>query len=110
MKVQAISRFVRIAPSKVHEVTQEIQGLPAERAAEVLQFIPRKAARLVLRTLKSAMANAENNAELARGSLVVEEAVVGTGPTIKRFSARARGSASSIRKRTSHIKIVLRND
>jgi large subunit ribosomal protein L22 len=110
MKVQAISRFVRIAPRKVHEVTKEIQGLPAQRAVEVLQVIPRKAARLVLRTLKSAIANAQNNAERSPETLVVEEAVVGTGPIIKRFSARARGSSSQIRKRMSHIKIILRSD
>ena len=110
MKVEATSRYVRIAPRKVWEVTSEIQGLRAARALELLQVIPRKAARLVARTLKSAMANAENNANLSREALTVKEAVVGAGSTLKRFSARARGSSSQIRKRTSHIKIVLSDE
>ena len=110
MKVEAITRNVRISPRKVWEVTCEIQGLRAARALELLQVIPRKAARLVARTLKSAIGNAENNAHLSRESLIVEEAVVGTGSTLKRTSARARGSSSLIRKRSSHIKIVLSDE
>jgi large subunit ribosomal protein L22 len=110
MKVQAITKSVRIAPRKVMEVTREIQGLPAARALDLVQFMPLKAARLVSRALKSAIANAENNANLSRESLKVHEAVVGTGMTIKRMGARARGSSSLIRKRTSHIKIVLSDE
>ena len=110
MKIEAITRYVRISPRKVWEVTREIQGLPATRALEVMQFIPRKAARLVSRTLKSAIANAENNANLSREKLTVKEAVVGTGPTLKRNTTRARGSGSLILKRTSHIKIVLSDE
>ena len=110
MKVKAIAKHVRISPRKAMEVTREIQGLPASRALEVLQFMPMKAARLVSRTLKSAIANAENNENLSRESLKVEEAVIGAGSTIKRMATRARGSSSLIRKRSSHIKIVLSND
>ncbi len=110
MKVQAITRYVRISPRKVMDVTREIQGLPASRALDLVQFMPLKAARLVSRTLKSAIANAENNANLSRESLKVQEAVVGTGPTIKRMSTRARGSSSLLRKRTSHVKIVLSDE
>jgi len=65
---------------------------------------------LVKKTLKSAIANAENNAELKVDTLLVKEAVIGEGPTFKRFRARARGSASSLRKRTSHIRIVLSDE
>ena len=83
MKVQAISKYIRIAPRKVWEVTREIQGLPATKALKLLEFTPRKAARLVSRTLKSAMKNAENNAQLSENSLTIKEAVVGTGPTMK---------------------------
>lgn len=92
------------------DVTREIQGLSATRALELVQFMPLKAARLVLRTLKSAIANAENNAKMSRESLKVCEAVVGTGATIKRVMTRARGNASQLRKRTSHIKIILSDE
>lgn len=110
MKVQAITRHVRISPRKVHEVTREIQGLPAGRALDIVQIIPRKAARLVTKTLKSAIANAENNNNLSRESLRIVEAAAQTGATLRRFSSRARGSSSLIRKRTSHIKIVLSDE
>src|SRR6185436_20724183 len=73
-------------------------------------FTPKKAARLVLQTLKSAIANAENNNNLRPDKLVVQEAVVGEGATLKRFTPRARGSASPIRKRTSHIGIIVTDD
>ena len=107
MKVQAITKHVRISPSKVRDVTREIQGLPAVRALDMVQFMPLKAARLVFKTLRSAIANAEHNSSLSRESLMVKEAVVGTGVTLKRVSSRARGSSSMLRKRSSHIKIVL---
>ena len=110
MKVQAITRYIRISPRKVREVTREIQGLPAVRALELLQFVPRKAARLVSRTLRSAIGNAETNGKLSRESLKVQEAVVGNGAIIRRFSTRARGASSMIRKRTSHIKIILSDE
>ncbi len=110
MKVLAITRYVRISPMKVMEVTREIQGLPATRALDLVRFMPLKAARLVARTLKSAIANAENNAGLSREKLKVHEAVAGASVTIKRMSARARGSSSLIRKRTSHIKIILSDE
>ena len=75
-----------------------------------MAFSPKKAAVLVKKTLKSAIANAENNAELKVDTLLVKEAVVGEGPTFKRFRARARGGASPLRKRTSHIRIVLSDE
>jgi len=92
------------------EVTREIQGLPATRALDLVQVMPLKAARLVTKTLKSAIANAENNNSLSRESLKVKEAVVGAGVTLKRGSSRARGSSNLIRKRTSHIKIILSDE
>ena len=110
MEVRSIYRYARISPFKVREVTREIQGLPVAAALDVLAFTPKKAAFLINKTLKSAIANAENNANLKADGLVVKEAVVGEGPTIKRFMARARGSASPILKRTSHIRIVLTDD
>ncbi len=84
-----------------------IQGLSASRALEVLRFVPRKSARMVEKTLKSAIANATNNAKLAADSLRVKEAVANEGPRLKRFQPKARGSAGPIIKRTSHIQIIL---
>jgi large subunit ribosomal protein L22 len=94
----------------VREVTREIQGLPVSAALDVLAFTPKKAAFLIGKTLKSAVANAENNGNLKADVLVVKEAVVGEGPTFKRMMTRARGSGARILKRTSHIRIVLSDE
>ena len=110
MEVRSIYRYARISPFKVREVTREIQGLPVSAALDLLAFTPKKAAFLISKTLKSAVANAENNANLRVDGLVVKEAVVGEGPTMKRMMARARGSGSRILKRTSHIRIVLSDE
>jgi len=110
MEVRSLYKYARISPFKVREVTREIQGLPVSAALDVLAFTPKKAAFLIGKTLKSAIANAENNANLKPDGLVVKEAIVGEGPTFKRIMARARGSASRILKRTSHIRIVLSDE
>jgi len=110
MEVRSIYRYAKISPFKVREVTREIQGLPVSAALDVVAFSPKKAATLVNKTLKSAIANAENNANLKVNGLVVKEAVVGEGPTMKRMMARARGSGSRILKRTSHIRIILTDE
>ncbi len=110
MDVRSTYKGARISARKVRDVTREIQGLPVSHALDLLAFTPRKAARLVAKTLKAAVADAENNFELAVDSLVIKEATAGEGPTMKRFMPRARGSASPIRKRTSRINIVLTED
>lgn len=110
MEVRSTYKYARISPFKVREVTREIQGLPVSAALDLLAFTPKKAAFLIGKTLKSAVANAENNANLKVDGLVVKEAVVGEGPTLRRIMARARGSASRILKRTSHIRIVLSDE
>ena len=110
MEVRSIYKYARISPFKAREVTREIQGLPVSAALDLLTFTPKKAAFLVGKTLKSAIANAENNANLKPDGLVVKEATVGEGPTLKRIMARARGSASRIQKRTSHIRIILSDE
>jgi large subunit ribosomal protein L22 len=107
MKVQAIKRRFRMSPQKVREVVRQIQGLNAVEALNVLQFIPRKSARAVAMTLKSAIANAENNHGLKGESLVVERAAAETAGSIKRFVPKARGSAGPILKRSCHIRIIL---
>jgi large subunit ribosomal protein L22 len=110
MQVRSTYRFARISAFKAREVTREIQGLPASDALSLLRFVPKKAAGLVRKTLASAVANAENNNNLNVENLVIQEAVVGEGPTAKRFQPKARGSAGPIRKRTSHIKIILTDE
>ena len=110
MEVRSTYRYAKISPFKVREVTRAIQGLPVSTALDVVAFSPKKAAGLVNKTLKSAVANAENNANLRVDGLVVKEATVGEGPTMKRMMARARGSGSGILKRSSHIRIVLTDE
>ena len=110
MQVTSTYRYARISAFKAREVTRAIQGRSASEALDLLTFSPKKAALLVRKTLKSAIANAENNASLKVDTLLIKEAVVGEGPTYKRFRARARGSASPLRKRTSHIRIILSDD
>jgi large subunit ribosomal protein L22 len=110
MQVTSTYRYARISAFKAREVTRAIQGRSASDALDLLAFSPKKAALLVKKTLKSAIANAENNASLKVDTLRIKEAVVGEGPTYKRFRARARGSASPLRKRTSHIRIILSDE
>ena len=110
MQVKSIYRNARISAFKAREVTRAIQGLPATDALDLLRFVPKKAAPMVLKTLASAVANAENNNNLNVANLVVKEAVVGEGPTFNRFQPKARGSAGPIRKRTSHIRIILTDE
>jgi large subunit ribosomal protein L22 len=110
MEVRSIYRYAKISAFKVREVTREIQGLPVSAALDVVAFSPKKAAALINKTLKSAVANAENNANLKADTLVVKEATAGEGPTMKRMMPRARGSGSRILKRTAHIRIILSDE
>jgi large subunit ribosomal protein L22 len=110
MQVRSIYRYAKISPFKVREVTRAIQGLPVSAALDVVAFSPKKAAHLIAKTLKSAVANAENNANLRVDGLVVKEATVGEGPTMKRMMTRARGSGSQVLKRSAHIRIVLTDE
>ncbi len=110
MEVKSITKSARISPKKARDVAREIQGLPVSDALDALTYTPRKAAFLIGKTLKSAIANAENNHDLVPDTLVVKIATVTEGPSFKRFKPRARGSASAIKKRTSHINIVLTDE
>ena len=110
MQVFAILKNVPMSAQKMREVVRQIQGLPALEAQAVLKFVPRKGARLVAKTLDSAIANAENNNKLKAETLRVKEAVAGTAATIKRFTPKARGSAGPILKRRCHIKITLSDE
>ncbi len=107
MDVMAKGRFVRMSPSKGRDFARRLQGLPAAQALDVAHASERKAARLLAKVLKSAVANAKNNAHLATDDLVVKVAVIEDGPRMKRFWPRARGGVSPVKRRLSHIRIVL---
>jgi large subunit ribosomal protein L22 len=100
-------RYLRIAPMKTRRVVDLIRGLPAAEAQAILAFAPQAAAEPVGKVLASAVANAQNNYSLDPRTLVVSEAFVDEGPTMKRFRPRAQGRAYRIRKRTSHVTIVV---
>ena len=110
MEVRSIYKYARISPKKARDVAREIRGLPVSDSIDALNFTPKKAAFLIGKTLKSAVANAENNHDLAADSLHVKEANISDGPSFRRFKPRARGSASAIKKRTSHIYIILTDE
>ena len=104
---RAIARYVRISSSKVGIVADLIRGKKADDALSVLMYTPKAAAPILQKLLLSAIANAENNLSMDRGSLYVAEVYANPGPTLKRYVARSRGSASPMLRRTSHITIVL---
>ena len=117
MEVQAITKNVRMSAQKMREVVRQIQGLPAAHAQAVLAVVPRKGARFVAKTLKSAIANAEDlktnhkdYSGLNTDDLIIKEALAQTATTIRRFTPKARGSAGPILKRNCHIKIVLSDE
>lgn len=110
MDVKAVTKYVRISPTKARDLAKEIQGKSVQEALNITSFNERKAAFHIGKTLKSAIANAENNAELSAEDLWVREAVIEEGPALKRFWPRARGMVSPIKKRTSHIKITLTDE
>ncbi len=107
MKVKAQARYVRQSPYKVRRVLDLVRGLPVEEAEHVLRLTQRGATEPVAKVLKSAVANAEHNHALDAEELVVAEAFADEGPTLKRYRPRARGRATQIRKRTSHITIIV---
>ena len=115
MEAISITKNVRMSPQKVREVTREIQGMKALAAQAALAVVPRKSARLIAKTLKSAIANAEylaaqkpeEHSDFDAENLVVKEAVVGDGVTQKRWQPKARGSAGPIHKRSSNIRIIV---
>ena len=107
MEAKAISRFVRVSPRKARLVVDQIRNKSVEQALEALQFSTRAAAEPVAKVVRSAVANAENNNNLRADNLVIAAAYVDEGPTLKRIRPRAKGSASRINKRTSHITVVV---
>jgi large subunit ribosomal protein L22 len=107
MEARAVSRHLRIAPRKARGVVDLIRGKNVGEALMILDFLPRKGARLVAKTLKSVIANAESLQRVDVDRLYVRRISIDGGATLKRFVPRAHGRATPIRKRTSHITIVV---
>ena len=107
MLVKSVSKYIRISPQKVRLVANQIRRQPVSRALEILQYSPKAAALPVRKTLESAIANAEHNEGADIDELVVAQAFIDDGPTLKRWRARAKGRATTILKRTCHITIAV---
>ncbi len=110
MKIIAISKFVKLSPTKAIPFARLLKGLSVPEALKVTRFSGKKAASLIDKTLKSAVANVENNAKLSADDFHVESVVVETGPVMRRYWHRSKGMARPIMKRTSHIRVVLADD
>jgi large subunit ribosomal protein L22 len=106
----AILRHARISPPKVRQVARVLKGKSAAEGCDLLRFIPRKSAQIIRKVLSSAIANAENNAGQPVERLRIANVLVEEGVAFRRHIPAARGSAHPIRKRTSHIKVVLREE
>ena len=107
MEATATAKHIRISPRKVQIVLDLIRNQPADKAMAILQYTPKAACEPVMKLLKSAMANAENNFDMDPSSLYVSKCQVGPGPILKRIRPRAQGRAYRINKRTSHISLTL---
>ncbi len=105
--VRSTYKYARISPQKARQVTRAITGMPVSQALSVLDFTPKKGAFLVGKALRSAVANAENNHELDASEMIVTSAVATPGPALSRFMPRARGSGAAIKKRMSHITVII---
>ena len=108
MEAKAIAKYVRVSPRKAGQICSLVRGKNVDEALAILKFTPRGAAADIAKVVKSAKANAENNHEMNAENLYIESIVANQGPTIKRFMPRAQGRAAMIRKRTSHIEVVVK--
>jgi large subunit ribosomal protein L22 len=110
MKARAVARYIRMSPRKVRRTLDLIKGLPVREAQSLLDLLPHRAARAIRRVVDSAAANAENNHDMEPDELWVEDARVDAGPTLKRWRVASGGRVSMIRKRISHISVVLSDE
>ena len=106
-EVRAVSKYIRMSPSKVRRVLRQIQGKSYEEALMLLEFLPHTSCEPIIKVLRSAAANAKNNLGFDETKLIVKEAYADQGPVMKRFRPRAQGRAYRILKPTSHITIVV---
>lgn len=107
MQAKAVTRGIRISPIKTRLVCDVVRGMPVEKALATLRYMPQKAAVEVARTIKSAAANAENNFDMDRATLVVKTIFADEGPSLKRSMPRARGRADRMEHKTTHITVVV---
>ncbi len=107
MEAKAITKYIRISPRKVRQVIDLIRGKKVNEALAILKYTPKRASEVVTKVVKSAAANAENNLQLDKDELFVTRCYVDQGPTLKRFQPRAMGRADVLRKRTSHITVMV---
>ena len=107
MEVRAVSKYVRISPLKVQKLVSAIKGKPVESGLQILKFMPQKSANILEKILRSAVANADQNADIDIDLLIIRNIIADQGPTLKRWKARARGRGTRILKRTSHITVIL---
>ncbi len=108
MEAKASAKYVRTSPRKAGMICSLVRGKNVDEAMAILKFMPQKSANIIAKVVKSAAANAENNMNMDVKKLYVSEVYANQGPTLKRFMPRAQGRATSIRKRTSHIGVVVR--
>jgi len=107
MEVRAVAKYMRVSPQKVRMLVDAVKGKPVETGLTSLKFMPQKAARIVEKVVRSAVANADQNPDIDVDALVIRNITVDGGPTLKRWRPRARGRATRILKRTAHITVVL---
>ncbi len=107
METKAFLKYLRISPRKVRLVVDLVRGMKAQRAVEYLQFVNKKSAKPLIKLINSAITNSKFNYDIDEDNLYIKTISVGEGPTLKRWRARAFGKAAQIRKRTSHINLVL---
>jgi large subunit ribosomal protein L22 len=107
MEVKAVVKYVRISPQKVRRLVDTVKGQPVETGLNILKFMPLRAARIVEKLVRSAVANADQNPDIDVDTLVIRNITADPGPSLKRFRARARGRGTRILKRTSHITVIL---
>jgi large subunit ribosomal protein L22 len=110
MEARAVLKYARISPQKVRKLIAAIKGKPVEVTLDTLKFMPQKAAGILEKIVRSAVANADQNPNIDVDALVVRNIYADQGPTLKRFRARARGRGTRILKRTAHITVVLADD
>ena len=107
MKSKAIARYVRISPRKVRLIMDQIRGKKVEEAFNSLTFAPQRGASMVKKLIDSAVANAEQSSDIDVDNLYIKRIFADEGPTLKRFRPRAMGRATRVRKRTSHLTVIL---
>lgn len=107
MQSRAIAKYQRVSPRKARLVARNVRGLGVDEAMNILRFTPNKSAQIIFKVVKSAVANAMDVSNIDPEDLVIHEITVNEGPAWKRFMPRAQGRASKIRKRTSHITVIL---